>query len=51
MRQRTALYGGSLDAGPTADGGFAVTATFPLERDADAEPQARRRFPRREATA
>jgi signal transduction histidine kinase len=30
MRERVAAYGGSLDAGPAADGGFAVTATFPL---------------------
>ena len=31
MRQRAELYGGSLNAGPTADGGFAVTAVFPLD--------------------
>ena len=29
MRQRAELYGGTLDAGPTTDGGFLVTATFP----------------------
>jgi hypothetical protein len=51
MRQRTALYGGTLEAAPTADGGFAVTATFPLESGADEERPARRRLPRREATA
>ena len=50
MRQRTALYGGTLSAGPTADGGYAVTAVFPLS-DEDAAPARRRRFPRREATA
>ncbi len=31
MRERTSLYGGSLDAGPRADGGFRVRVTFPLE--------------------
>jgi len=47
MRQRTALYGGTLTAGPTDAGGFAVIATFPL-----AEPSGpRRRFARREAPA
>jgi hypothetical protein len=47
MRQRTALYGGTLSAGPTDAGGFAVIATFPL-----AEPSGpRRRFARREAPA
>ncbi|WP_055586690.1 sensor histidine kinase [Streptacidiphilus griseoplanus] len=28
MRERTALYGGSFDAGPTPDGGYRVTATL-----------------------
>ncbi|MFI1510863.1 sensor histidine kinase [Streptomyces sp. NPDC020597] len=28
MRERTALYGGSVDAGPTPDGGYRVTATL-----------------------
>jgi signal transduction histidine kinase len=47
MRQRTALYGGTLSAGPTADGGFALSATFPLP-----EPAApRRRFARRDTAS
>ena len=29
MRERAALLGGTLDAGPTGDGGFAVAATLP----------------------
>ena len=29
MRERAALLGGTLDAGPTDDGGFAVAATLP----------------------
>jgi signal transduction histidine kinase len=29
MRQRAELYGGSLSTGPTDDGGYRVTATFP----------------------
>ena len=33
MRERAALYGGSLDAGPTARGGFRVAAAFPLGAD------------------
>jgi signal transduction histidine kinase len=31
MRERAELYGGTFDAGPRADGGFLVTATFPLD--------------------
>ena len=31
MRQRAELYGGSLRTGPAPGGGFAVTATFPLD--------------------
>ncbi len=30
MRQRAELYGGSLSTGPTADGGYRVSATFPI---------------------
>lgn len=29
MRERTTMLGGTLTAGPTADGGYAVTATLP----------------------
>ena len=31
MRERAAIYGGSLDAGRTPGGGFRLTATFPLD--------------------
>jgi signal transduction histidine kinase len=52
MRQRTALYGGTLSAGPTAGGGFSVIATFPLGGEVPAAPRAaRRRFPRRETAS
>jgi signal transduction histidine kinase len=30
MRERVALYGGTLTAGPTLDGGFDVRADIPL---------------------
>jgi len=33
MRERAAMLGGELHAGPTADGGFEVTATLPLRGD------------------
>ncbi|MEW1723241.1 histidine kinase [Streptomyces sp. NPDC093109] len=35
MRERTALYGGSIDAGPTPDGGYRLAATL---RPAGPEP-------------
>ena len=51
MRQRTDLFGGTLAAGPTPDGGFAVTATFPVEDGAEPPHRsARRRSWRREGT-
>ncbi|MFB7373561.1 sensor histidine kinase [Streptomyces sp. NPDC056222] len=31
MRERTAMLGGELSAGPTPDGGYEVTATLPIE--------------------
>jgi signal transduction histidine kinase len=31
MRERAALYGGTLDAGPLPDGGFRVAAHLPVE--------------------
>jgi signal transduction histidine kinase len=42
MRERAALYGGSLDAGPLPSGGFRVAAHLPVEtgdRGAPASPQ------------
>ncbi|MEV2273242.1 sensor histidine kinase [Nonomuraea africana] len=37
MRERVALHGGTLTAGPQADGGFAVVADLPLTADEAAE--------------
>ena len=34
IRERAALHGGHLCAGPRAGGGFAVHAVFPLNSDA-----------------
>jgi len=34
MRERVALLGGSLSAGPSPDGGFVVSAVLPLARAA-----------------
>ncbi|WP_410606520.1 sensor histidine kinase [Amycolatopsis sp. lyj-109] len=34
MRERTDLYGGTFDAGPLPDGGFAVVACLPIEENA-----------------
>jgi signal transduction histidine kinase len=31
MRERATMLGGSLDAGPTGDGGFRVTAILPTQ--------------------
>ena len=31
MRERAAIYGGTLDAGPTSDGGFRVAANLPVQ--------------------
>jgi signal transduction histidine kinase len=33
MRERAAMLGGTLVAGPTADGGFEVTADLPLDHE------------------
>lgn len=35
MRERAAIYGGSLEAGPTPEGGFRLQADFPLDPPAD----------------
>jgi signal transduction histidine kinase len=33
MRERVAVYGGSLDVGPAPEGGFRVDATIPYDED------------------
>ncbi len=33
MRERAAMLGGSLDAGPTEDGGFQVSALLPVSHE------------------
>ena len=38
MRERSALYGGSVDAGPTPDGGYRVAATLRSARPTRATP-------------
>ena len=36
MRERAAMLGGRLEAGPTADGGFEVTADLPVDHEENA---------------
>jgi signal transduction histidine kinase len=38
MRERTTMLGGSLEAGPTADGGFRVTAVLPVSPPEEGAP-------------
>lgn len=33
MRERVSLFGGHFDSGPRPQGGFAITATFPVDND------------------
>jgi len=35
MRERAGLFGGTLDAGPAAGGGWRVCASFPIEPAGD----------------
>jgi len=39
MRERTALFGGSFEAGETPDGGWKVRATFPIGRTNNSESE------------
>jgi signal transduction histidine kinase len=39
MRERAAMLGGQLEAGPTDEGGFLVTAVLPDAKDAAEEPR------------
>ncbi len=38
MRERATMLGGSLEAGPTADGGFLVTAVLPVSQPEEEAP-------------
>jgi signal transduction histidine kinase len=38
MRERAAMLGGSLDAGPTEDGGFQVSAVLPMTPNGHGDP-------------
>ena len=38
MRERATMLGGSLEAGPTADGGFRVTAVLPVSPPEEEAP-------------
>ena len=38
MRERVALFSGTLEAGPLPEGGFRVRARFPLAADGDPQP-------------
>jgi signal transduction histidine kinase len=40
MRERVTMLGGSLDAGPTGDGGFRVSAVLPVSSPAEESGEA-----------